>query len=165
MTPHRNGSTNIEFPNRLGIVATREFHAPIELVFDVITKPEHIVKWFAAFEDTMTVCSVDLRVGGAYHYVTVTPKGVECVFRGTFLEVTPPTRLVDTWIFEGWPDAEAVETVQLREDRGVTTLTNRLAFRDQAGRDHMTKTDGFEDSFDKMAAYVESLVNPDQPDA
>jgi uncharacterized protein YndB with AHSA1/START domain len=150
----------IEFPNSLEIVATREFAAPIELVFDVITKPEHIVKWFAPFEDTMTVCSVDLRVGGAYHYVFVTEDGRECSFRGTFLEIEAPTRIVDTWQFDGWPDAEAVETVTLHEVNDVTKFTNSLAFRDQAGRDHMTKTDGFEDSFNKMDAYITSLVNP-----
>jgi hypothetical protein len=43
---------------------------------------------------------------------------------------------------DGWPDAEAVETMQLHETDGVTTLTARLAFRDKAGRDHMTRFDG-----------------------
>ena len=125
-----------------------------------MTKPEHIVNWFAAFDDTMTVCEVDLRVGGAYHYVAVTPDGRECSFRGTFLEITAPTRIVDTWLFEDWPEAEAVETVTLQDVNGVTKLTNSLAFRDQAGRDHMTKTDGFEDSFNKMDGYITSLLDP-----
>ena len=57
----------------------------------------------------MKVCSIDLRVGGNYHFVFVTDDGPECSFRGTFLEVEPPTRTVETWLFEGWPDAEAVE--------------------------------------------------------
>ncbi len=39
-------------------------------------------------------------------------------------------------------------------------MTNTLAFRDQAGRDHMTTTDGFEDTFNKLAAYLRSLVEP-----
>jgi len=63
-------------------------------------------------------------------------------------------------MFEGWPDAEAVETVDLDESDGVTTMTSNLAFRDQAGRDHMTKTDGQEDSWDKMEDYLRSLVDP-----
>jgi hypothetical protein len=42
---------------------------------------------------------------------------------------------------EGWPDAEAVETVELQETRRVKKLTMKLAFRDKAGRDHMTKFD------------------------
>ena len=92
----------------------------------------------------MTECSIDLRVGGNYHIVFVTEDGTECSFRGTYLEVEPPTRTVATWLFEGWPDADAVETVDLHETDGVTTLTMTLAFRDQAGRDHMTKFDGQE---------------------
>jgi uncharacterized protein YndB with AHSA1/START domain len=161
MTPNRHGKAAIEFPSNLEILVTREFDAPIELVFDVLTKPEHVGKWLAPFEDKMTMCTMDFRVGGSYHQVFVTPDGRECSFRGTYLEIEPPTRIVDTWLFEGWPDAEAVETVELHETDGVTTLTNRLAFRDQAGRDHMDKTDGFEDSFDKLETYLRSLVDPE----
>jgi uncharacterized protein YndB with AHSA1/START domain len=158
VTPHRHGSAVVEFPSELEIVTTREFDAPIELVFDVLTEPEHVTNWFAPFEDKVTVCEIDLRVEGNYHMVFVTPDGTECAFRGTYLEIEPPTRVVDTWLFEGWPDAEAVETVELQETDGVTKLTLKLAFRDKAGRDHMTKSDGQESSFDKMEDYLRSLV-------
>ena len=160
MTPSRHGSAVIEFPNDLEIVITREFDAPIALVFDVLTKPEHVSKWFAPFSDQVTECSIDLRVGGNYHIVFVTDDGPQCSFRGTYLEVEPPTRTVATWLFEGWPDADAVESTDLHETYGVTKLTNKLAFRDKAGRDHMTKTDGTEDSFDKMEDYLRSLLDP-----
>jgi len=92
VTPDRHGSAVIEFPNDLEIVTTREFDAPIELVFDVFTKPEHVRKTFAPFGEEVTVCSIDLRVGGNYHFVMVTDDGTECSFRGTYLEVEPPTR-------------------------------------------------------------------------
>jgi uncharacterized protein YndB with AHSA1/START domain len=158
MTPNRHGSAVIEFPTELEILTTREFDAPINLVFDVLTKPEHVSQWFAPFTCEMTVCSIDLRVGGDYHMVFVTDDGAECSFRGSYLEIEPPTRTVQTWLFEGWPDAEAVETVDLHESDGVTTLTMKLAFRDQAGRDHMTKSDGQEDSFNKLEDYLRSLL-------
>ena len=159
MTPNRHGSAVIELPNELDVVTIRQFDAPIALVFDVLTKPEHVRHWFAPFEDKMTVCSMDLRVGGDYHLVFVTPDGKECSFRGTYLEVEPPTRIVQTWLFEGWPDAHAVETVELREANGVTTMTNTLSFRDKAGRDHMTTFDGQEDSWDKMEDVLSSLLD------
>ena len=158
MTSNRHGSAVVEFPNDLEIVITREFDAPITLVFDVFTKPEHVRKTFAPFGEQVTVCSIDLRVGGDYHIVMVTEDGTECSFRGTYLEVEPPTRTVQTWLFDGWPDAEAVESMELTETDGVTKLTHRLAFRDQAGRDHMTKSDGQEDSFNKMEDYLRSLL-------
>jgi uncharacterized protein YndB with AHSA1/START domain len=160
VTPHRHGSAVIEFPSDLEIVLTREFDAPIDLVFDVFTKPEHVRKTIAPFGEEVTECSIDLRVGGNYHFVFVTDDGTECSFRGTYLEVEPPTRTVETWLFDGWPDAEAVETMDLQEAHGVTTLTHRLAFRDQAGRDHMTRFDGLEANFDNVEIYLRSLVDP-----
>jgi uncharacterized protein YndB with AHSA1/START domain len=158
VTPNRHGSSVVEFPSTLEILTTREFDAPLELVWDVLTKPEHVRNWFAPFRDKVTECSIDLRVGGDYHIVFVTPDGTECSFRGTYSEVEPPTRTVATWLFEGWPDAHAVETTELHETDGVTTLTTMLAFRDQAGRDHMTRSDGQEDSFNKLEDYLRSLV-------
>ena len=163
MRPNRHGSSVIEYPSELVIVTTRTFDAPLQLVFDVFTKPEHVRNWFAAFTDEVTVCSIDLRVGGSYHIVSVTEEGRECSFRGTYSEVEPPTRTVATWLFEGWPDAEAVETVELREKDGVTTLTMTLVFADQAGRDHMTRHDGQEDSLDKLEDYLASLLESEAP--
>jgi uncharacterized protein YndB with AHSA1/START domain len=158
VTPDRHGSAVHAYPSDLEIVTTREFDAPLALVFDVLTKPEHVRNWFAPFEDVVTECSIDLRVGGNYHIVFVTLDGTECSFRGTYLEIEAPTRTVATWLFEGWPDADAVETVDLHETGGVTKLTMTLAFRDQAGRDHMTRHDGQEDSFDKLEDYLNRLL-------
>jgi uncharacterized protein YndB with AHSA1/START domain len=159
VTFNRRGSARIEFPNELEILITREFDAPIALVFDIVTKPEHVSKWGATPPDEMTECSIDLRVGGNYHYSFVTEDGTVCSFRGTYLEVEPPIRTVETWLFDGWPDAEAVETMQLRETDGVTTLTIRLAFRDKAGRAHMTRFDGKQDDFDAMDDILTALLD------
>ena len=157
MTVNRPGPAGVEFPNDLDVVITREFDAPIGLVFDVTTKPEHVRKTFAPFGEEVTVCSIDLRIGGDYHFVTVTDDGTECSFRGTFLEIEPPTRIAQTWVFDGWPGVEAVESMDLHETGGGTTVTYRLAFRDQAGRDHMTKYDGLLANFDNEEALLRSL--------
>jgi uncharacterized protein YndB with AHSA1/START domain len=158
MTRDGHGATVIEFPNDLEIVITREFHAPVGLVFDVFTKPEHVRETIAPFGEKVTECSIDLRVGGSYHYVFVTDDGTECSFRGTYEQVDPPIRTVQTWRFEGWPDTEAVESMELREAGGATVLTWKLAFRDQAGRDHMTRFDGIEANFDNIEEYLRSLL-------
>ncbi|HEX3930752.1 MAG TPA: SRPBCC domain-containing protein [Nocardioides sp.] len=157
MTTHPNRSV-MEFPHDLEIVHKRDFEAPIGLVFDVFTQEEHVRQTFAPFDETVTVCEIDLRVGGAYHFVFVTPDGVECSFRGTYLELDPPTRLVATWHFDGWPDADAVETVELSEVDGRTALSYRLRFTDQTGRNRMTKYDGLESNFDNIADYLGTLT-------
>jgi uncharacterized protein YndB with AHSA1/START domain len=159
VTPNRHGSAVVEFPTELEIVVTRDFDAPIALVFDVFTKPEHVRKTIAPYGEEVKVCSIDLRVGGDYHFVFVTDDGTECSFRGTYLEVEPPTRTVETWLFEGWPDAEAVESMDLKEADGVTTLTWTLAFRDKAGRDHMTKFDGIVANLDNVEDLLRSLLD------
>jgi uncharacterized protein YndB with AHSA1/START domain len=157
--PDRHGSARVEFPSELEVLITREFDAPIALVFDVLTRPEHVSKWGATPPDQMKECSIDLRVGGHYSYCFVTQDGSECRFRGTFLKVEPPVRTVETWLFDGWPDAEAVETMELHEADGVTTLSIRLAFRDQAGRDHMNRFDGQQASLDAMDDILWSLAH------
>jgi uncharacterized protein YndB with AHSA1/START domain len=160
VTPSRRRSSSMQFPSDLEIVHTRDFEAPIQLVFDVMTKEEHIRHTIAPFGEEVTVCSVDLRVGGDYHYVFVTDDGTECSFRGTFLAVEPPTRTVQTWRFEGWPGVEAVESMDLSESDGVTTMTYTLTFRDRAGRDHMTRYDGLEANFEHVDEYLRSLLDP-----
>jgi uncharacterized protein YndB with AHSA1/START domain len=150
----------IDFPSDLEVRITREFDAPIQLVYDVFTKTEHLRNTLAPFGEEMRECTFDARVGGSYHYVFVTDDGQEMSFRGTYLEVEPPTKIVNTWLYEGWPDTEAVESVDLRETGGVTTMTWTLAFRDQAGRDHMKKFDGIEANFDNVENYLRSLLDP-----
>jgi hypothetical protein len=70
-------------------------------------------------------------------------------------------RTAQTWLFEGWPDAEAVESFDLHEHDGVTRLRWSLTFRDQAGRDHMTLYDGIEANFDNVATYLATLLEGD----
>lgn len=161
MTPNRHGSAVVELPNDLDILVTRDFDAPIALVFDVLTRSEHVSKWFAPHGCRMTKCAIDLRVGGSYHQVFVTDDGVECSFRGTYLEVEPPTRTVETWVFEGRPHLDAVETVELSEADGVTNLTIRTTFRDKASRDENIKdgVDGMKQSADQIEGVLRSLLD------
>ena len=161
MTPARHGSEVRELPNDREILITREFGAPVALVFDVLTKPEHVSKWFAPRGEEITECSIDLRVGGNYHFVFVDDDGTECSFRGTYLEIEPSTRIVSTWLFDGWPDVDAVESVDLHDAHGVTTMVNRMTFSDKAGRDKMipSEFDGVQASFDRLNDHLRSLVD------
>jgi uncharacterized protein YndB with AHSA1/START domain len=89
-----------------------------------------------------------------------------CSFRGTYLEIERPVRLVGTWVFDGRPDANAVETVEPHEEDGVTTMTDRLAFRDRATRDSMTwaaadgvhSDEGGQVGWDRLEDYLATLA-------
>jgi len=160
VTHTRHGTADITFPSELEVLVTRKFEAPIELVFDVLTTSEHMRHTIAPFGEEVTECTVDRRVGGAYRYTFVTKDGMDMTFSGKFLEVQPPTHIVDTWLFDGWPDVKAVETVDLHESDGVTTVKWLLSFADEAGRDHMTKFDGIEANFDNVEDYLRTLTEP-----
>jgi uncharacterized protein YndB with AHSA1/START domain len=140
-------------------VITRDFDAPIALVFDVLTKPEHVRRWGATPPDRMTECTIDLRVGGSYRSSFVTEDGTVFTFSGTYLEVEPPIRTVETWTFNCWPETEAVETMELNEHDGVTTLAWKMTFRDQAGRDHMSAFGGHQDSLDEIEDILGVLLD------
>ncbi|HXW78792.1 MAG TPA: SRPBCC domain-containing protein [Acidimicrobiales bacterium] len=157
MTATRPGSATFKYGDRT-VTMERRFDAPISLVFDALTKPEHISVWFPADDVTLHVCEIDLSVGGKYHYAWYAPGGRECSFRGTFLEIERPTRIVATWLFEGWPDDEAVETVILTEEGGITTMTDILEFKtpDNLG-DHFQEHEGAQTSYDKLDVLLADL--------
>jgi len=166
MTATRHGSATVEFLGDREALITRRFDAPAELVFDVLTQPEHVRVWFTDGDQDLEVCEIDLRVGGEYHYVGVFDDGVKCSFHGTFLEVERPVRTVETWVFDGRPDDEAVETVELHEQDGVTTMTVRLEFKDRASRDSTTWTaddglhaaDGMQGSYNNLEDLLTELA-------
>ena len=111
-------------PSDREIRLTRLFDAPRHLVFEAMTKPEHIKRWWGCLGDgySVPVCEVDLRPGGAWRFVNRHPKG-EAAFHGVYREITPPERLVFTEIFEAFPDSESVVTTVLSEEDGKTRLT------------------------------------------
>src|SRR6187200_3104070 len=96
----------VSTPSDTEIHFTRLFDAPPRLVFEAMSKPEHIKRWWGNLGDgySVPVCEVDLRVGGKWRFVNRHPKG-DAAFRGEYLEIIRPARLVFTEIFEDYPDA------------------------------------------------------------
>ena len=108
-------------PSDRQILITREFDAPKELVWKAWTTPELVRRWWHANRGEMTVCEMDLRVGGSWRYAMVTPDGMEVGFHGEYREIEPFERLVSTEAYEGIPDADAhaaVDTLTLTEIEG-----------------------------------------------
>jgi uncharacterized protein YndB with AHSA1/START domain len=161
----RHGSATIEFTSDREVLLTRKFDAPAELIFDALTKPEHVRVWFTDGDEELEICEIDLRVGGGYHYEGIFDDGTRCSFHGTFLEIERPVRTVATWVFDGRPDVEAVETVVLHEAGSVTTMTSLLAFKDRADRDSTTwladdgvhAAEGMQGSYDNLEDYLATL--------
>ncbi len=100
---------------------TRLFDAPPDLVFEVMTRPEHIRQWWGCLGDgySVPVCEVDLRVGGKWKFVNRHPQG-EATFYGEYLEIDRPHRVVFTEIFADFPDMPSTVTSELVAEAKVS---------------------------------------------
>ena len=98
-------------PSDREIVLTRLFDAPRHLVFEAMTKPEHVRRWWGILDDkhSVPVCEIDLRPDGAWRFVGRGPMG-EYGFHGVYREIAPPDRIVFTEIYDPFPDVESVVT-------------------------------------------------------
>jgi uncharacterized protein YndB with AHSA1/START domain len=148
-------------PSDREIVLTRLFDAPRRLVFDAMTKPEHVRRWWGCLDErhSVPVCEIDLRVGGAWRFVGRGPEG-EVAFYGVYREIVPPERVVFTEIFAPFPDVESVVTSVLTEEEGKTRLTATCVYPSLEVRDMVLKTGmtkGAAISYDRLEDVVAEL--------
>jgi uncharacterized protein YndB with AHSA1/START domain len=159
----RNSDTfKVTLPSDREIRLTRLFGAPRHLVFEAMSKPEHIKRWWGSLGDAYSVpiCEVDLRPGGAWRFVNRHPKG-EAEFYGVYREITPPERVVFTEIYAPFPDAESVVTVVLTEEGGHTRLTATSLYPSKDVRDMVLKTGmekGAAISYDRLEEVAQGLA-------
>jgi len=148
-------------PSDREVVVTRVFNAPRRLVWEVYTNPAHLPHWMLGPKGwTMPVCEIDLRVGGAWHFVWRRGDGSEIAMRGVYQEIVPPERLVSSEAWGGdWP--ETLNTLLLEEEGGKTTITQRVLYPSKEARDAALKTgmqEGVSESFDRLAEYLAAMT-------
>ena len=110
--------TTVQRKSDREIVVTRTFDAPARLVFEAWSRPELFKKWWVPKSMGMTLrsCEMDVRTGGKYRLNF----GDGMDFFGTYLEVTPHSRIV--WTNEEAGDNGSVTTVTFEEKGGKTLL-------------------------------------------
>jgi uncharacterized protein YndB with AHSA1/START domain len=151
----------VSTPSDTEIRMTRLFDAPPELVFEAMTRPEHVKRWWGCLGEgySVPVCEIDLRVGGKWRFVNRHPKG-EVAFHGEYREIAPPRRLVFTEIFEEYPDTVSVVTTELAEENGKTRMTATVRYPSLEVRDIVIGTGmarGAGISYDRLDDLVVEL--------
>jgi uncharacterized protein YndB with AHSA1/START domain len=148
-------------PSDHEIRMTRLFDAPRHLVFEAMTKPEHVRRWWGCLGDgySVPVCEIDLRPGGRWRFVNRHPKG-EAAFHGEYREITPPSRLVFTEIFEDFPDTVSVVTTEFADENGKTRMMATVQYPSKDVRD-MVMASGMSTgagiSYDRLEDLVAEL--------
>jgi len=156
-----SNTLTVTTPSDLEIVLTREFDASRALVFEALSKPEHVRNWWGQASSTLAHCEMDFRPGGRWRFVERDKDGQEWGFRGEVREIDPPERIVQTFEWEGLPGHISVETMQLEDLDGRTRITVTSVFDSVEDRDGMLQSgmeQGAGESYDRLEAYLKTLV-------
>jgi uncharacterized protein YndB with AHSA1/START domain len=135
------------------IVTERVFDAPRERVFDAFTNPDLIPEWWGPRGITTTVEQMDVRPGGDWRFVCTDQEGKSDAFRGTYREITPHERVVQTFEWMGMPGHVIVETATFEDLGGRTKVSTHSLFHTTEERDGMLASGmegGLSESYERL---------------
>jgi uncharacterized protein YndB with AHSA1/START domain len=157
-----SGKAVVTLPSDREILITREFEAPKHLVYRAYTTPELIERWWSGDRGRVTSVEVDLHIGGTWRFVMMANEGFEVAFHGEYRDIVPDERLVSTEVFEGAPDAQALDTLTLTEHDGHTTMTILVDHGTREQRDAVLATgmqEGLQEALDDLEEVAASLLD------
>ena len=126
--PATNATTIIARPGTPFLEMVRDFDAPPSRVWRAWADPELVVRWLGPSRNKMRIDTWDVRPGGSYRYVHITPDGAEQVFRGVYHQVIENQLTIETFEWEGAPNQVSVGTTTYEDLGGRTRLTTRSVF-------------------------------------
>ena len=151
---------------KLDLVLERSIDAPKRLVWEALTKPEHLKEWYMPKPYGVAKCEMDLRPGGIFSIDITSPEGQEFPNLGCFLEIVPMERLVWTsMLFPGYRPAVfddiPITAVITMETVGTGTRYVFTAMHRDEADFEKNKTMGFHVgtgiALDQFMAHVQSL--------
>jgi len=150
-------AATVTTPTDREIHIERVFDAPRERVFATFTDPKLIPEWWGPRGVTTVVDQMDVRPGGTWRFVVHNSDGSETAFRGTYREITPPDRIVQTFEWEGMPGHVSVETAEFEDLDGRTKVTTTSIFHTLQERDGMLNS-GMERGMNETYARLDELL-------
>ena len=142
------------------IVMTRVFDVPRRLVFEAMTKPEHLKQWFGPHGWTCETSEIDFRVGGKWRTVLRGPSGQTMGMSGIYKEIAPPDRFVSTEAFDDYP-GESLNTLSFVERDGKTTFTVTVQYPSAEVRDIVLRSGmerGAGETYDRLAEHLKTML-------
>ena len=152
-----NHVATVTTPSDREIRIERVFEAPRDRVFATFTDPELIPEWWGPHGTTTVVDKMDVRNGGSWRFVISGSDGSETGFRGTYREVTPPERVVQTFEWEGMPGHVSVDTATFEDLGDRTKVTTVSLFHTTEERDGMIAS-GMERGLNETYARLDEVL-------
>jgi uncharacterized protein YndB with AHSA1/START domain len=144
-----------------GLVITRTFDAPRDLVFKLWTDPAHLKNWMGPRGFTFSELSYDVRPGGKWRGRLREDNGDRDLWQGgVYHEIVPPERLVFSFYWDNnamgpGPESQTIVTVTFAEHGGKTTMTfHQAPFQVVEQRDGHIH--GWQSAFDRLVDYIEA---------
>ena len=127
----------VTLPSDREIVFTCTFERPRHLLFEAWTKPEHLRRWWGCERSVLTLCEIDLRVGGAWRIVMRMPDLSDHPFRGAYREIVRNERLVYSECCDvpQFGSPEWLTTVRFEEGERGTKVIHTILHRSREARD------------------------------
>jgi len=152
---------------KFDLVLERDIDVPVELVWKVWTTPEHLKHWFVPKPWSLARCKIDLRPGGEFSSVMLSPEGKEFPNSGCYLEIVPNERLVFTdTLRAGYrpsPKPFFTAALLLEPRNGGTRYTAIAIHGDEATRkqhEEMGFHDGWGTVVTQMTDYIKAGMKP-----
>lgn len=135
------------------LVVTRVFDAPRELVFEVWSKPEHLVHWWGPKGFTLPTSEMDFRPGGAIRFCMRSPGGQDYWMRGSYVDIVAPSHIAFTSSIDDDPSHQVLTKVTFTEQDGKTTVTVHQTFDFESDATRGAPK-GWNESLDRMRDYL-----------
>lgn len=165
-----NTRTVTAAPGSQTIAYSREFEAPAALVFEAHTDPDLVALWTGPRGTSVTIREWDARTGGSWSYVvggtSERGAGGSWGFHGSFHEVTAPSRIVQTFEYEGDPGHPNLEVLTFVDlDGGRSRIEGLSTFQSPTDRDAMLADmdSGLDENFDRLEELLAERAKAGAP--
>ncbi|WP_299437137.1 SRPBCC domain-containing protein [uncultured Aquimarina sp.] len=136
----------------------RTFNAPIQLVWQAWSRPEHITHWWGPKGMETKIIEHDFSVGGTWKYAMLMPDGSEFIADGIYTEIVELKKIISSANFK--PMTEGVEIQALFEEDGdQTKFTFNVVHPTEEycqQQEKMGFMNGWGSVFDRLKTFVET---------
>lgn len=142
------------------VAIQRTFAAPRDLIYRAFLDADLIPKWWGLRSSTTTVDMLDARAGGNWRFVQREADGTEYAFRGRFLELDAPQKIVQTFEFEPIPGHIVTDTMSLTDIPGGTSMRIVSSFETMEDRDGLLREGmeaGANETYDRLEELLATL--------
>ena len=150
-------SATVTTPTDREIHVERVFDAPRDRVWAAYTDPNLVPEWWGPRGTTTIVDRMEVEPGGDWRFVSRNADGSETAFRGTYREVSPPERIVQTFEWEGMPGHISVETATFEDLGDRTKVVTTALFHTPEERDGMLSS-GMEKGMNETYERLDELL-------